>query len=79
MERMNLDYPIAFRGYETSYVDDIIIEKDRIIGVQEKDLESLKREIVDLKKQINYSKRKKKWYLCHFFFICWHGTPKIIN
>jgi hypothetical protein len=24
-------------------------------------LESLKREIVDLKKKINYSKRKKKW------------------
>lgn len=61
MERMNLDYPIAFRGYETGFIDDIICEKDRIIGVQEKDLASLKREIVDLKKKINYSKNKKKW------------------
>ena len=60
MERMNLDYPIAFRGYETGFIDDIICEKDRIIGVQEKDLASLKREIVDLKKKINYSKNKKK-------------------
>ena len=61
MERMNFDYPIAFRGYETSYIDDILEEKQRIIDVQGKDLESLKREIVDLKKKINYSKRKKKW------------------
>ena len=61
MERMNLDYPIAFRGYETSFIDDILDEKNRIIDIQEKDLVSLKREIVDLKKKINYSKRKKKW------------------
>ena len=61
MERMNFDYPIAFRGYETSYIDDILEEKQRIIDVQGRDLESLKREIVDLKKKINYSKRKKKW------------------
>ena len=69
MERMNLDYPIAFRGYDTGYVDEVICEKDRIIGVQEKDLISLKREIVDLKKQINCSKRKKRWFNYHFFFI----------
>lgn len=60
MERMNFDYPIAFRGYETGFIDEIIEEKDRIIGVQEKDLASLKREIVDLKKKINCSNRKKK-------------------
>lgn len=60
MERMNFDYPIAFRGYETGFIDEIIDEKDRIIGVQEKDLASLKREIVDLKKKINCSNRKKK-------------------
>ena len=61
MEGIHLDYPIAFRGYETDYINEIIDEKDRLIGVQSRDLESLKREIVDLKKRINYSKRKKKW------------------
>ena len=61
MERMNLDYPIAYRGYETGFIDEILEEKNRIIDIQGKDLESLKREIVDLKKKINYSKRKKKW------------------
>lgn len=60
MERVNLDYPIAFMGYETGFVDDVILEKDRIIDTQEKDLVSLKREIVDLKKKINYSNKKKK-------------------
>lgn len=60
MERMNFDYPIAFRGYDTSFVDDIILEKDRIISTQEKDLVSLKREIVDLKKKINYSNQRRK-------------------
>lgn len=61
MERVNLDYPISFRGYETGYIDDVIDEKNRIIDIQEKDLQSLKREIVDLKKKISYSNRKKKW------------------
>ncbi len=60
MERVNLDYPTAFRGYETGFIDDVILEKDRIIDTQEKDLVSLKREIVDLKKKINYSNKKKK-------------------
>ena len=60
MERMNLDYPIAFRGYETDYIDEILDEKDRIIGVQCRDVESLKREIVDLKKRIDYLNRKKR-------------------
>ena len=41
-------------------IEDIISEKDRIISVQERDMESLKREIVMLKKQLNYSKQKKK-------------------
>lgn len=61
MERMNFDYPIAFRGYETGYINEILDEKNRIIDIQEKDLMSLKREIVDLKKKISYSNRKKKW------------------
>ena len=41
-------------------LEERIAEKDRIIDVQERDMESLKREIVSLKKQLNYSKRKKK-------------------
>ena len=61
MERVNFDYPIAYKGYEIGVIDDVLEEKDRIIDIQGKDLESLKREIVDLKKRINYSKRKKKW------------------
>ena len=61
MERENFDYPIAFRGYDTEFIDEILEEKQRIIDIQGKDLESLKREIVDLKKKISYSKRKKKW------------------
>lgn len=61
MERINFDYPIAFRGYETGYINEILDEKNRIIDIQEKDLMSLKREIVDLKKKISYSNRKKKW------------------
>lgn len=61
MERTNFDYPIAFRGYETGYINEILDEKNRIIDIQEKDLMSLKREIVDLKKKISYSNRKKKW------------------
>lgn len=70
MERMNLDYPIAFRGYETTFVDDIILEKDRIINTQEKDLVSLKKEIVDLKKKINYREHKKEWwYLSLLFYL----------
>ena len=60
MERVEFDYPIAYRGYEIGIIDDVLEEKDRIIDIQGKDLESLKREIVDLKKKMNYSKRKKK-------------------
>lgn len=62
MDRFEFDYPIAFRGYDTTVIDDVISEKDRIIDIQEKDLVSLKREIVDLKKKINCSKQRKKWY-----------------
>jgi len=51
---------VSFRGYDRDYVDDIIREKDRLISLQERDMESLKREINYLKKQLNYSKSKKK-------------------
>ena len=37
MERVNFDYPISFRGYETGFIDDVIDEKNRIIDIQEKD------------------------------------------
>ena len=60
MERENFDYPIAFRGYDTGFIDEILEEKQRIIDIQGKDLESLKREIVDLKKKIDYLNRKKR-------------------
>lgn len=39
---------------------DCIEEKDRIISVSRRDIESLKREIVTLKDQLNYSKGKRK-------------------
>ena len=58
MGRQNLTYPIAFKGCDVDYINEILDEKDRLISVQERDVESLKREIVDLKKKINYSKRK---------------------
>lgn len=60
MDKLDVDFPISYMGYDTDYIDEVLIEKDRIISTQFKDLESLKREIVDLKKKINCSKRKKK-------------------
>ena len=37
-----------------------IEEKDRLIDVSKRDIASLKREIVTLKNQLNYSQRKRK-------------------
>lgn len=54
-----IDVKSSFSG-EFDSIDDIIAEKDRLISLQERDMESLKREIVSLKKQLNYSKQKKK-------------------
>ena len=62
MEKLGFDCPITFKGYATDIIDDIMIEKDRVIKLQERDMEELKREIVDLKRQLNCSKNKKKWY-----------------
>ncbi len=56
----NYDLKVSFRGYEREYVEEILMEKDRLISLQERDMESLKREINYLKKQLNYSKQKKK-------------------
>lgn len=51
---------MSFRGYDRDYVDDLLEEKDRLLSVARRDMESLKREIISLKKQLNYSKTKKK-------------------
>ncbi len=51
---------MSFRGYDRDYVDDLLEEKDRLLSVARRDMESLKREIISLKKQLNYSKAKKK-------------------
>ena len=49
----------SFYGYDTESVDEIIREKNRRIDVQERDVESLKREICSLKKQLDgYNKNK---------------------
>ncbi|MBR7172344.1 MAG: hypothetical protein IKD36_00945 [Clostridia bacterium] len=50
----------CFSDEKIESLEDLISEKNRIISVQERDMESLKREIVELKKQLNYSKQKKK-------------------
>ena len=49
-----------FSDVQREYIEDVILEKNRHISLQERDIESLKREIIYLKKQLNYSKSKKK-------------------
>lgn len=60
MEFNDFERNISYSNLEREYVDDIIREKDRLISIQEKDMDSLKREIESLKKQINYSKSRRK-------------------
>lgn len=60
MEFNDFDRNVSYRFLEREYVDDIIQEKDRLISIQEKDMDSLKREIESLKKQLYYSKSKRK-------------------
>lgn len=50
----------GFSDMSREAYEDIIEEKDRLISVSRRDVESLKREIVSLKKQLNCSKRRKK-------------------
>lgn len=50
----------AFREYDRQAMIELMYEKDRLISLQERDMDSLKREINSLKQQLNYSKRKKK-------------------
>lgn len=51
---------LRFNEVQREYIEDVILEKNRLISLQERDIESLKREIISLKKQINYSKQKRK-------------------
>ena len=59
---MNFEDKIRFQleCYDRDYVDDLFEEKNRLLSVAQRDVESLKREINSLKKQLNYSKSKKK-------------------
>ena len=54
------DYKLSFLGYDKGCVDEIICEKNRLIELQQRDMQSLKREIAYLKQKINYSGKKKK-------------------
>ena len=49
-----------YSDFDRESLNELIMEKDRLISLQERDMQSLKREIVDLKRQLNYSKNKKK-------------------
>ena len=60
MEFNDFERNISYSNLEREYVDDIIREKDRLISIQEKDMDSLKREIESLKKQLNFSKSRRK-------------------
>ncbi len=50
----------ALREENKESIREIMYEKDRIISLQEKDMDSLKREIISLKQQLNGSKHRKK-------------------
>lgn len=50
----------SFSRNERQYVEDLLEEKDRLLDVARRDMQSLKREIVELKKELNYSRTKKK-------------------
>ena len=50
----------GFSDISREMYEEIIQEKDRLISVSRRDVESLKREIVSLKKQLDCSKRKRK-------------------
>lgn len=51
---------LRFNEVQREYIEDVILEKNRLISLQERDIESLKREIISLKRQMNYSKQKRK-------------------
>lgn len=53
------DMGSGFNDCSREFLEDVIREKDRLISLQERDMESLKREIVYLKQKFNSSKKKK--------------------
>ncbi len=55
------DVRLAQREFDRRSMEEVLYEKDRLIFLQERDMQSLKREINSLKKQLNYSKQKKKY------------------
>lgn len=59
MKEYQNDIKISFYGYDTESVDEILREKNRRIEVQERDVESLKREICSLKAQLSSNQKKK--------------------
>ena len=60
MDYFENDIKFSLYGYDTESVDEIIREKNRRIDVQERDVESLKREICALKEKLSNSENKKK-------------------
>lgn len=58
-----MDFDVNKLSLNTSQrecVEEMILDRNRVISLQERDILSLKGEINDLKKQLNYSKQKKK-------------------
>ena len=60
MKEVENDIKFSFYGYDTESVDEILREKNRRLDVQERDVESLKREIRSLKLKLESSNHKKK-------------------
>ncbi len=60
MEDFENGIRFSFYGYDTESVDEILREKNRRLDVQERDMESLKREICSLKERLDGSQNKKK-------------------
>ncbi|MBR2390943.1 MAG: hypothetical protein IKB06_00430 [Clostridia bacterium] len=61
MEEFNeMEARKSFSGLDAEYAVDLLIEKERRNFIAQRDMDSLKREICDLKKQLNRSQRKKK-------------------
>ncbi len=54
------DMGSGFEDYTRVSYEEIIREKDRLISLQERDMESLKREITSLKDQLNTRSSKRK-------------------
>lgn len=51
---------LSLNTLQRECVEEMILDRNRVISLQERDILSLKGEINDLKKQLNYTKQKKK-------------------